>query len=127
MKLRRNTQLGVWLLVAVKASYGFVVTRKGRVTSTLLGSLESEDDVNGSAAAMVPASDSKSQLFSAFSALTAADQYDAVLTGLCAKILDTNEEEQVSLEDPLQLLQEMNGKRIQASPRSTMALIDVSK
>lgn len=74
-------------------------------------------------------SDAKSQLFSAFTALDLPDQYDAVLTGLCAKILDNTDlkEEQVapSLQDPLQLLNEMNMKRIRASPRSLMALIDV--
>jgi hypothetical protein len=87
---------------------------------------------------LVTASDAKSQLFSAFAALDLSDQYDAVLTGLCAKILDNDDQStsssstgsQISkiLQDgPMQLLQEMNQKRIVASPRSIMALIDVRK
>jgi hypothetical protein len=79
---------------------------------------------------LVTAADSRSQLFSAFTALTAADQYDAVLTGLCAKILDDTQLKSDSamerLKDPIQLLEEMNSKRIRASPRSVMALVDVS-
>ena len=69
----------------------------------------------------------KNQLFSAFNNLDLSDQYDAVLTGLCAKILDTEDTEQeVSLQDCSQLLAEMNQKTIDASPRSLMALVDVS-
>jgi hypothetical protein len=94
----------------------------------------SADSVNANGASgLVAASDAKSQLFSAFTALDLPDQYDAVLTGLCAKILDndqtstnTAQDPREALQDPLQLLQEMNQKRIVASPRSTMALIDVS-
>jgi hypothetical protein len=84
---------------------------------------------------LVTASDAKSQLFSAFTALDLPDQYDAVLTGLCAKILDNDVPVQSgeaigkntgkALLDPMQLLQEMNQKKIVASPRSIMALIDV--
>lgn len=88
---------------------------------------DSESDaLNGS---LMRQEDSKSQLFQAFTNLDLTDQYDAVLTGLCAKILDNSElkDEALSkaLEDPKQLLQEMNTKRIQASPRSLMALMDV--
>ena len=84
-----------------------------------------------SSSSLIAASDSKSQLFSAFAALDLNDQYDAVLMGLCAnKILDnasvTPDEARQAIGDPLQLLREMNLKRIQASPRSLMALIDVS-
>jgi hypothetical protein len=88
--------------------------------------------VNGETSTlMTTAGSSKSQLFSAFSALDLNDQYDAVLTGLCAnKILDDSgvaaADARQSLQDPLQLLDEMNDKQIQASPRSLMALIDVS-
>ena len=71
----------------------------------------------------------QSQLVSAFTALDESDQYDAVLTGLCAKILDnpskSGDQVTVALQDPIQLLQEMNGRRIPASGRSLMALIDV--
>jgi hypothetical protein len=73
---------------------------------------------------------SKSSLVeSAFAALSDEDQYDAVLTGLCAKLLDNplegGDDNDTTLQDPLQLLQEMNARNILASPRSTMALIDV--
>ena len=71
----------------------------------------------------------KSQLQNAFSALDEGDQYDAVLTGLCAKILDQPKDDSdqiiVALQDPLQLLDEMNSRRIKAGSRSLMALIDV--
>jgi hypothetical protein len=72
---------------------------------------------------------SKSQLFSAFANLDLTDQYDAVLTGLAAKILDAKsmspEQTMVELQSCDELLQEMNQKRITPSPRSTMAMIDV--
>jgi hypothetical protein len=74
-------------------------------------------------------SEEKTQLFSAFAALSLPDQYDAVLTGLCAKLLDdkkSNNLDKQALQDPMQLVQEMNEKNIPASPRSLMALVDVS-
>ena len=90
----------------------------------------------GGGGGLLLANDAKSQLFASFSALSLADQYDAVLTGLCAKIVDNNNSVnddadggrsgEDRLTDPIQLLQEMNDKRITASPRSMMALIDVS-
>lgn len=71
----------------------------------------------------------QSQLASAFSALDESDQYDAVLTGLCAKILDqptmAGNDVIVALQDPLQLLEEMNTRRVKAGSRSLMALVDV--
>jgi hypothetical protein len=71
----------------------------------------------------------QSQLASAFTALDESDQYDAVLTGLCAKILDQPKvldgESPKTLQDPIQLVEEMNSRRIKASPRSLMAFIDV--
>lgn len=76
----------------------------------------------------------KTQLFSAFTNLGVADQYDAVLTGLCAKILDDNTDNSntassasVLLQDCTDLLQEMNEQKIAASPRSLMAMIDVRR
>jgi len=99
---------------------------------------------------------------SAFDALGEKDQYDAVLTGLCAKILDgnydpnpprsvntnTNTGEDAeedggeavvetpvmsaaerafdALKDPIRLMKEMNSRKIKASERSLMALIDAS-
>jgi hypothetical protein len=93
------------------------------------------DDViggGGNGSIMLQADNAKSRLFESFAALSMADQYDAVLTGLCAKILDNNEKRRdaaddaiEALADPMDLLQEMNQKRISASPRSIMALIDV--
>lgn len=84
--------------------------------------------VNGEAG-LVSMSEAKTQLFNAFNALALPDQYDAVLTGLCAKILDSTKLKQENvaavLSDPIQLLKEMNQKKIRASPRSLMALIDV--
>ena len=75
-------------------------------------------------------SDLQSQLASAFSALDEGDQYDAVLTGLCAKILDqpTLAGDLVvdALKDPISLLEEMNSRRVSAGSRSLMALVDVS-
>jgi hypothetical protein len=72
--------------------------------------------------------DNRSKLASAFAALGENDQYDAVLTGLCAKILDETPNAQClnALQDPISLLQEMNARRVAASGRSLMALIDVS-
>jgi len=90
--------------------------------------------VNGaspSTSSLVTQADSRSQLFSAFTNLDLSDQYDAVLTGLCAKILDAGkaigaDQATVKLQDCQQLLQEMNESRIAASPRSLMAMVDVS-
>lgn len=99
------------------------------------------DDVNGAAATRTTTTtvttptnqlafagqDNKSRLASAFAALDETDQYDAVLTGLCAKILDdsANTDAKAALQDPFKLLQEMNIRRVKASGRSLMALIDV--
>eukprot|EP00980_Cylindrotheca_fusiformis_P008787 scaffold1869_cov122-Cylindrotheca_fusiformis.AAC.49 len=99
-------------------------------------SLYSENSSNSnedrsSAGGLMSLGDSlKSQLASAFSALDESDQYDAVLTGLCAKVIDnpTMDPDQVvvALQDPIQLMQEMNDRRIKAGSRSLMALIDAS-
>jgi hypothetical protein len=93
---------------------------------------EEKSQVNGSAISgglMSIGSALQSQLVSAFTALDESDQYDAVLTGLCAKILDnpstSGDQVTVALQDPIQLLQEMNSRRVPASGRSLMALIDV--
>jgi hypothetical protein len=84
---------------------------------------------NGASGGLMKMGDLKSQLSSAFSALDESEQYDAVLTGLCAKILDQpslrGDEVSEALKDPIQLLQEMNSRRVKASGRSLMALIDV--
>ena len=89
-------------------------------------SMQVNGDSGGSR--IIPAAMSgKSQLAAAFTALDESDQYDAVLTGLCAKILDKEGDvDAASLDDSAALLTEMNQRRIPASPRSLMALIDVS-
>lgn len=75
--------------------------------------------------------DENTFLTSAFDALKEEDKYDAVLTGLCSKILDgdnlnseTASEE--GLYGTLDLIQEMNNRGVPASPRSLSALIDVA-
>ena len=93
----------------------------------------SANTINGEASAsaggLILQADAKSQLFASFAALSLSDQYDAVLTGLCAKILDsaqaTPQQTITALQDPLSLMEEMNAKRIPASARSLMALVDV--
>jgi len=86
-----------------------------------------EDDNEGLVAI---GSSLQSQLASAFSALDENDQYDAVLTGLCAKILDqsslSGDEVIVALQDSISLLEEMNSRKVSAGSRSLMALVDVS-
>ena len=121
---------------------------------------------NGSGSAGISIGSAGASLLNdAFSALSQSDQYDAVLTGLCAKILDgeprstadatsqdgsdgaerdegvaaeeaeraarlaalsPTERAFATLSDPLSLLQEMNGRRVKASPRSLSALIDAT-
>ena len=91
--------------------------------------------------------DRASLLESAFDAMDDKDKYDAVLTGLCSKVLDaqtknnavkevndiaddatltTTELALKTMSDPIRLLEEMNSRRVKASSRSLMALIDVS-
>jgi hypothetical protein len=92
-------------------------------------SSESSSSSSSTSSSLVPQSAVKSQLFSAFTNLALTDQYDAVLTGLAAKILDssdsTPERTITELSNCYELLTEMNQKRIAPSPRSTMAMIDV--
>eukprot|EP00978_Attheya_sp_CCMP212_P017285 scaffold46017_cov57-Attheya_sp.AAC.4 len=91
--------------------------------------LSQDSGTNSEGGGLMLSNLSKSSLVeSAFAALSDEDQYDAVLTGLCAKLLDKPLEgdDDTTLQDPLQLLQEMNARNILASPRSTMALIDVA-
>jgi hypothetical protein len=90
-----------------------------------------ESSSSSTASSLVQQSAVKSQLFSAFTNLALTDQYDAVLTGLAAKILDaandkmTPERTVAELSNCYDLLTEMNQKQIAPSPRSTMAMIDV--
>ena len=96
--------------------------------------VQEEEVVNGAGVSIALQTDLTTQLASAFMSLDENDQYDAVLTGLCAKILDDDEGSTITssdqvlpaLQDPISLLTEMNQRRIKASPRSLMSLIDVS-
>lgn len=130
-----------WTLffLSLSSSNGFVHTI---FTSKGPSKLYSNNDLNGEA--LVALGDARASLLnSAFEALDENDQYDAVLTGLCSKIIDgkiSTDPEQVAKEatltqtqlamermkDPLRLVHEMNQRRIKASTRSLMALIDVS-
>ena len=92
---------------------------------------QDQDSKDTNSDGLVPSGFSlQSQLASAFSNLDESDQYDAVLTGLCAKILDepslSGDDVLVALDDPISLLEEMNGRRVSAGSRSLMALVDVS-
>ena len=116
------------------------------------GTVNGLDDSSGTG--MMLAFEKASLLASAFEALEEKDQYDAVLTGLCAKLLDNDKEKDASsrdtdveeeaqrigrdatltptqlameqLKDPIRLLGEMNLRNVRASGRSLMALVDVS-
>mmetsp|Transcript_12829 Transcript_12829/g.25644 ORF Transcript_12829/g.25644 Transcript_12829/m.25644 type:complete len:475 (-) Transcript_12829:312-1736(-) len=74
-----------------------------------------------------PATGASNVLADAFGALNESDQYDAVLTGLCAKILDgPGPADAEVLAGPLQLLEEMNGRGVAVSARSLGALVDTA-
>ena len=120
-------------LVALTSSttHAFVAPKSALRPRWVLKASGSDVDVNGATGSSLVAAgnqDNKSRLASAFAALDETDQYDAVLTGLCAKILDdtADEEAKAALQDPIKLMQEMNARRVTASGRSLMALIDVS-
>jgi hypothetical protein len=132
--MRLASPFNPFFLLFATSCYSFNPARFGPRLSSSVRVFQSatEPEINGDDGAgrrgIVRLEDTKSQLFAAFTALGEGDQYDAVLTGLCAKFLETatpNPESQEALQDPLDLLQEMNRRRIQASPRSMMALIDV--
>jgi hypothetical protein len=126
---------------AVKAAAGIgnPTVRYPSVVLSSSSSSDDDDDAGRTSAAAATAgireglvaagSSLQSQLASAFSALDESDQYDAVLTGLCAKILDqpsmTGEDVIIALQDPIQLLEEMNSRKVKAGSRSLMALVDV--
>jgi hypothetical protein len=98
-----------------------------QATNLYVGS-DAADEGNGGLLSM--GSELQSRLVDAFTALDESDKYDAVLTGLCAKVLDdsskTASEVVQALEDPIQLLQEMNQRRVRAGARSLMSLIDAA-
>jgi len=131
-------------------------SRKGctyyKYRSVSLDASSNNDSMSGGGSLIFPSNNSNNNLLSsAFLALDETEKYDAVLTGLCSKILDTGGGEKYSkakgkegenmsveeyvqsavsplgvMEQPLNLLQEMNTRGVKASPRCTSALLDVS-
>ena len=124
-------QVVVVMMAFIEGSAFISTTRKSTSAVKLHESSQNQDGKDAISEGLVPSGFSlQSQLASAFSNLDESDQYDAVLTGLCAKILDepslAGDDVIVALEDPISLLEEMNGRRVKAGSRSLMALIDVS-
>lgn len=120
----------VILMMALVEGSAFMAPASKTARSVRLHA-EDQDGNEGIVEGLVSAGSSlQSQLASAFSNLDESDQYDAVLTGLCAKILDqpslSGDDVIVALEDPISLLEEMNARRVSAGSRSLMALVDVS-
>jgi hypothetical protein len=119
----------------MKSNVLTTTSSRSMATSPTLLNMADSDNNDGAAASpqqglVAMGSALQSQLASAFSQLDESDQYDAILTGLCAKILDDSSlkgDEVISaLQDPLNLLEEMNTRRVVAGSRSIMALVDVS-
>eukprot|EP00555_Chaetoceros_dichaeta_P005961 CAMPEP_0198266030 /NCGR_PEP_ID=MMETSP1447-20131203/26132_1 /TAXON_ID=420782 /ORGANISM="Chaetoceros dichaeta, Strain CCMP1751" /LENGTH=584 /DNA_ID=CAMNT_0043955865 /DNA_START=179 /DNA_END=1933 /DNA_ORIENTATION=+ len=141
------------------------ITTKLHVASNAGGSGSGNGNGNSSntntnSSLRMPTDRASTVVSTAFEALGEKDQYDAVLTGLCAKILDGkyqpnsssssnagNEDVAIdgngsdggtsvgttatqrafeNLRDPIRLMNEMNARKIQASERSLMALIDAT-
>lgn len=122
-------QVAVLMIAFIKGS-AFLAPISKTMSSVNLHAVD-QDGNEGIVEGLVSAGSSlQSQLASAFSNLDENDQYDAVLTGLCAKILDqptlSGDDVIVALEDPISLLEEMNSRRVSAGSRSLMALVDVS-
>ena len=122
-------QVAILLMAFMEGSAFLAPTSK--TTRSIRLHAEEQDGNDGFVEGLVSAGSSlQSQLASAFSNLDESDQYDAVLTGLCAKILDqpslSGDDVIVALEDPISLLEEMNARRVSAGSRSLMALVDVS-
>ncbi len=120
----------VILMLALIEGNAFLAPASHTIRSVKLHATD-QDGNEGMIEGLVAAGSSlQSQLASAFSNLDESDQYDAVLTGLCAKILDqpslSGDDVIVALEDPISLLEEMNARRVSAGSRSLMALVDVS-
>ncbi len=118
----------VILMLALMEAGAFLAPTPQTIRSVKLHATEENE---GMMEGLVAAGSSlQSQLASAFSNLEESDQYDAVLTGLCAKILDepslSGDDVIVMLDDPISLLEEMNARRVKAGSRSLMALVDVS-
>ena len=121
----------VLLVNALIGGSAFQLPTPKSASSVKIYAASQDQDGEATSEGLVPSGFSlQSQLASAFTNLDESDQYDAVLTGLCAKILDepslAGDDVIVALEDPISLLEEMNGRRVKAGSRSLMALIDVS-
>mmetsp|Transcript_19084 Transcript_19084/g.41458 ORF Transcript_19084/g.41458 Transcript_19084/m.41458 type:complete len:457 (-) Transcript_19084:175-1545(-) len=119
------------VMIAVMRSYAFHTPAPKQFRSSVKVFATDQDGKETFAEGLVAAGSSlQSQLASAFSNLDESDQYDAVLTGLCAKILDepslSGDDVIVALEDSINLLEEMNSRRVSASSRSLMALVDAA-
>jgi hypothetical protein len=117
------------MAIIINQSHAFLAPVSTQFSSTMKLLATTNEDDNGKG--LVAMGNSlQSQLASAFSALDESDQYDAVLTGLCAKILDqpslSGDEVIVALQDSISLLEEMNLRKVSAGSRSLMALVDVS-
>lgn len=120
----------VVLMVALIEGSAFLAPTSKTIRSVKLHAAD-QDGNEGMMEGLVAAGSSlQSQLASAFSNLDESDQYDAVLTGLCAKILDeptlSGDDVITALEDPINLLEEMNARRVSAGSRSLMALVDAA-
>eukprot|EP00549_Striatella_unipunctata_P008448 CAMPEP_0118714294 /NCGR_PEP_ID=MMETSP0800-20121206/26103_1 /TAXON_ID=210618 ORGANISM="Striatella unipunctata, Strain CCMP2910" /NCGR_SAMPLE_ID=MMETSP0800 /ASSEMBLY_ACC=CAM_ASM_000638 /LENGTH=462 /DNA_ID=CAMNT_0006620063 /DNA_START=445 /DNA_END=1833 /DNA_ORIENTATION=- len=120
----------LYLLFSLHISNGFTATSSRAFRPTNYLSMTSDFSSGNDGGDLVQSSSSggkiSSSLAEVFEGLSEEDRYDAVLTGLCARILDNeNEVNTTSIEDPIQLLDEMNGRNVMASPRGIMALIDV--
>lgn len=118
------------LMLAFMEGIAFLAPASQTIRSVKLHATD-QDGNEGMMEGLVAAGSSlQSQLASAFSNLDETDQYDAVLTGLCAKILDqpslSGDDVIVALEDPISLLEEMNARRVSAGSRSLMALVDAA-
>lgn len=115
----------------INQSHAFLIPVSTPFSSTVKLLATTNEDDNGNGKGLMAMGNSlQSQLASAFSALDESDQYDAVLTGLCAKILDqpslSGDEVIVALQDSISLLEEMNLRKVSAGSRSLMALVDAA-
>ena len=120
----------VVLLIATIGGSAFLAPAPKATSSVKLYATNQDGKESITEGLVAAGSSLQSQLASAFSNLDESDQYDAVLTGLCAKILDepslSGDDVIIALKDPISLLGEMNSRRVKAGSRSLMALVDVS-
>ena len=135
--MNHRQQLFVWMVALLSMMTTQTASAFSKCTVPLSqpspvrsGPLYAKDDAQGGGGLVQQSDTLKTQLLNAFTNLGTADQYDAVLTGLCAKILDdtalTEPKALVAIQDCLDLMTEMNQARIPASQRSLMALLDAA-